>query len=158
MMKNFLMNLLLAFLWLTLTGSLSYSNFIFGYVAGFLILWILNRNETGKGYFLKVPKIISFLFFFLKEMIVANAQVAYDVITPKYFFRPGIIKYKMHAKTDLEVNLLSAAIALTPGTIAVDVSDDKQSIFIHVMYLKDKESFVSYLENVLEKKLLEAMR
>lgn len=158
MLKNFLMNLLLAFLWLTLTGSLSYGNFIFGFVAGFLILWILNRNEKDQSYFLKVPKIIGFLFFFLYEMIVANLQVAYDVITPNYFFKPGIVKYKMNARTDLEINLLSAVIALTPGTIVIDVSDDKKSIYIHVMYLKDKETFITYIENVLERKLLEALR
>lgn len=152
------MNLLLAFLWLTLTGSLSYSNFLFGYIAGFFILWILNRNEGDQRYFLKVPKAIGFLLFFLYEMIVANLQVAYDVITPNYFFTPGVIKYQMKAKTDLEINLLSAVIALTPGTIVIDVSDDKKSIYIHVMYLKDRETFLSYIENVLEKKLLDVLR
>lgn len=158
MMKNFLMNLLLSFIWITLTGSLSYGSFLFGFLIGFVILWILNRNEGDRRYFLKVPKAIGFMFFFLYEMVVANLQVAYDVITPKYFFKPGIVKYTMGAKSDLEINLLSAVIALTPGTIVVDVSEDKKSIYIHVMYLKDKEKFISYIENVLERKLLDVLR
>ncbi|HIX55416.1 MAG TPA: Na+/H+ antiporter subunit E [Candidatus Sphingobacterium stercoripullorum] len=158
MVNNFLMNLLLAFTWLTLSGSFSYGTFIFGFILGFLILWFLHRNDEDISYFTKVPKMIGFLLFFLYEMIVANVQVAYDVITPNYFFRPGIVKYNMHAKTDLEINLLAAVIAMTPGTIVVDVSEDKKSIYIHVMYMKDKQKFLTYVENVLERKLLNALR
>jgi multicomponent Na+:H+ antiporter subunit E len=158
MVKNFLMNLLLSFIWVALTGSMYYSNFLFGFMLGFFILWILSRNEEDKRYFTRVPKTIGFIFFFLYEMIVANIQVAYDVITPKYFFKPGIICYPMEAKTDLEINLLSTVISMTPGTLILDVSEDKKSLFIHVMYLKDKEQFVAQIKKGFEKKLLEILR
>ncbi len=158
MMKHFLMNLLLSFIWVALTGSLYYSNFLFGYLLGFFILWILNRNEEDQRYFYRVPKIISFLFYFLYEMLAANMQVAYDVITPRYFFKPGIVKFPMRARTDLEINLLSTIISMTPGTLILDVSEDKTTLYIHVMYLKDKEAFISQMKNGIEKKLLEILR
>src|SRR5690606_9790155 len=120
------MNLLLAFIWVALTGTLIVSNFIFGFVLGFFILWLMTRNEWDKRYFSRVPKIIGFFFYFLYEMIKANLQVAYDVITPNYFMRPGIIRYPMDAKTDFEINMLAAVIALTPGTLFLDVSEDKK--------------------------------
>ncbi|MBP3942354.1 Na+/H+ antiporter subunit E [Sphingobacteriaceae bacterium WQ 2009] len=158
MMKHFLMNLLLSFIWVALTGSMYYSNFLFGFLLGFFILWIMNRNEDDQRYFFRVPKIISFLFYFLYEMIAANLQVAYDVITPKYFFKPGIVKYPMKARTDLEINLLSTIISMTPGTLILDVSEDKTTLYIHVMYLKDKDQFIAQMENGIEKKLLELLR
>lgn len=157
-MKHFLMNLLLSFIWVALTGSMYYSNFLFGFLLGFFILWIMNRNEDDQRYFFRVPKIISFLFYFLYEMIAANLQVAYDVITPKYFFKPGIVKYPMKARTDLEINLLSTIISMTPGTLILDVSEDKTTLYIHVMYLKDKDQFIAQMENGIEKKLLELLR
>jgi len=157
MVKQFLMNLLLSFIWVALTGSMYYSNFLFGYLLGFLILWIMNRNETDQRYFYRVPKIIGFVFYFLYEMLVANLQVAYDVITPKYFFKPGIVRFPMKATSDVEINLLAMFISLTPGTILLDISEDKKSVFIHVMYLDDKEKFISRMRNS-ERKILDILR
>lgn len=158
MIKQFLMNLLLSFIWVALTGSMYYTNFLFGFLLGFFILWVMNRNEMDQRYFYRVPKTISFLFFFFYQMIIANLQVAYDVITPKYFFKPGIVKYRMDAKSDFEINLLSTFISLTPGTLILDVSDDKKILYIHVMYLHDKQKFMTELKNNVERKLLEILR
>lgn len=158
MVKQFLMNLLLAFIWVALTGALYYSNFLFGFLVGFAILWVMNRAEEDKRYFTRVPKTIYLIFYFLYEMIRANIQVAYDVITPKYFFKPGIVKYPMSARTDLEINLLSTVISLTPGTLILDISEDKKTLYIHVMYLKDKRSFIKQMKNGIERRLLEILR
>ncbi len=152
------MNLLLCFIWIALTGSMYYTNFLFGFLLGFFILWIMNINETDQRYFYRVPKTAGFVLYFLYEMIVANIQVAYDVITPKYFFKPGIIRYPLNARTDFEINLLATIISLTPGTLILDISDDKSALYIHVMYLKDKDKFIAQLKNGFERRLLEIIR
>lgn len=157
-MKHFLMNLLLSFIWVALTGSMYYSNFLFGFLLGFFILWVMNRQDADRRYFNKVPKTIGFIFYFLYEMIAANVQVAYDVITPNYFFKPGIIRYPLEATTDIEINLLSTMISMTPGTLILDISEDKKSLFIHVMYLKDREHFIAQIKKGFEHKLLEILR
>jgi multicomponent Na+:H+ antiporter subunit E len=157
MVNKFLMNLLLSFIWVALTGSMDYSNFLFGFLLGFFILWVMNKNEEDHRYFYRVPKIIGFVFYFLYEMIMANLQVAYDVVTPKYFFKPGIVRFPLTATSDLEINLISMFISLTPGTILLDVSDDKKWIFIHVMYLDSKEKFISRMK-YSEGRILEIVR
>jgi multicomponent Na+:H+ antiporter subunit E len=158
MTKNFLMNLLLSFLWVALTGSLSYSGFLFGFILGFFVLWIMNRNEKDRRYFYRLPKIFSFVFYFLYQLLKANALVAYDVVTPKYFFRPGIVRYPLNARSDFEINLLSTLISLTPGTLIMDVSEDKKTLYIHAMYLKTPEAFVEELRTGIERRLLEILR
>lgn len=152
------MNLLLSFIWVALTGSMYYSNFLFGFLIGFFILWIMNREETDRRYFNRVPKTIGFFIFFLYEMIVANIQVAYDVITPNYFFKPGIVRYPMEANSDIEINLLSTVISMTPGTLILDISEDKKSLYIHVMYLRDRDAFIAQIKNGFERRLLEILR
>lgn len=152
------MNLLLSFIWVALTGEMLYTNFLFGFLLGFGILWIMNRAEEDQRYFTRVPKTLLLLLSFVYEMIKANIQVAYDVITPKYFFKPGIVRYPMSARSDLEINLLSTFISLTPGTLILDISEDKKTLYIHVMYLKDKQSFIKETKNKVEKKLLEILR
>ncbi|MFC7526514.1 Na+/H+ antiporter subunit E [Parapedobacter sp. GCM10030251] len=158
MVKQFLMNLLLAFIWVALTGVLYYTNFLFGFAIGFFLMWLMNRNESDHRYFTRVPKIIGFFLYFLYEMIKANLQVAYDMVTPKFFMKPGIVKYPMNAKSDVEINLLSTVISLTPGTLILDVSEDRKVLYIHVMYLKDKEQFIQQIKDGFERRLLEILR
>lgn len=152
------MNLLLSFIWVALTGEMYYANFLFGFILGFFILWIMNFKGEDQRYFTRIPKAILFVFYFLYKLLLANVQVAYDVITPKYFFKPGIIRYPMEAKTDIEINLLSTVISLTPGTLILDISDDKKILYIHVMYLRGKQEFIMDIRNGFEKKLLELLR
>ncbi|MGV3762364.1 Na+/H+ antiporter subunit E [Parapedobacter sp.] len=158
MVKHFLMNLLLAFTWVALTGVLYYSNFLFGFAIGFFLLWLMNRNETDQRYFNRVPKIIGFVLYFIYEMVKANIQVAYDVVTPKFFMKPGIVRYPMEAKSDFEINMLSTMIALTPGTLVIDVSKDRKAIYIHAMYMKSREDFIEQIKERVERRLLEIIR
>ncbi len=158
MTKNFLMNLLLSFIWVALTGALSYSGFLFGFVLGFFVLWAMNRSEEDRRYFYRIPKAFNFVFYFLYLMLKANLQVAYEVVTPRYNFKPGIIRFPLNTETDFEINVLSTLISLTPGTLILDVSDDKKALYIHAMYLYDKESFIAELKTGLEHKLLEILR
>lgn len=158
MVKQFLMNLLLAFIWVALTGSLYFSNFYFGFLLGFFILWLMNRNGGDQRYFSRVPKIIGFILYFLYELIKANIQVAFDVITPRFFMKPGIVRYPMAARSDFEINMLSTVISLTPGTLIMDISEDKTVLYIHVMYLRDKDQFINQLKNGFERRLLEIIR
>ncbi len=158
MIRLFLMNLLLSFIWVALTGSMYYTNFLFGFLLGFGILWIMNRHDSDQRYFFRVPKVLSFVLYFLVQIIKANLQVAYDVMTPKYFMKPGIVRYPLNATTELEINLLSTMISLTPGTLIVDISEDKKILYIHVMYLTDPKAFVKEMKTGLERKLLEILR
>ncbi len=63
------------------------------------------------------------------EMVKANFDVAYRVITGK--IEPGIVKITPDLKTDLGVTFLANSITLTPGTLTVDVDDEKSELYIH---------------------------
>jgi multicomponent Na+:H+ antiporter subunit E len=152
------MNLLLTLIWVALTGEFTFINFSFGFILSFFILWLMARTPEEKRYFDRLPKIISFTFFFFKELIKANLQVAYDVITPKFYMQPGIVKIPLDATTDLEITLLANLITLTPGTLSLDVSDDKKVLYVHAMYIKDKDQFIQSVKTGFERRLLEILR
>lgn len=158
MQKQLLLNLLLTFVWVALTGSFLFTNFFFGFVLGYFILWLLYSRDPGETYFDRLPKIISFIFFFLYELMVANLEVAYDLITPRFFMKPGIVRFELTAKTDMEITMLSNLISLTPGNLILDVSDDKKVLYIHVMYLPDRDKFVKRIKEGFERRLLNILR
>jgi multicomponent Na+:H+ antiporter subunit E len=149
---------MLTLIWVALTGAFTYVNMLIGFVISYFILWILSRNSEDRRYFTIVFKIIGFFFFFLWEMLKANWQVAYEVMTSNLHMKPGIVKIELEAKTDLEITLLSNLISLTPGTLVIDVSDDRKVMYVHGMYLEDKAKFIESIKIGLEKPLLNIMR
>ena len=162
MIKQFLLNLLLSLVWVALTKHLDYTNFLFGFILGFFILWLLARtmksDSSEKGYFYRVPKIIMFILYFIYEMIRANIEVAREIITPDLHMTPGIIAYKHSLKSDFEITMFTYMVALTPGTMVMKISGDKKTLYIHAMYLKDKEKFIEKMKSGLERKLIEILR
>ncbi len=158
MRGKFLINIILTIIWVFLTGSFEAVNFIFGFAVSFFILWIISSKDGDDKYFKLIPKLISFFFFFLWEVIVANIQVAYEVMTIKHNMKPGIVKVPLDAETNLEITLLANLITLTPGTLSLDVSDDKKVLYIHTMYVHDREDFIRGIKNGFERRLLEILR
>jgi len=141
-----------------LSGNTSIPNFGFGFALGFVILYLTVRGADNRKYFYRVPKTLRFILHYLYEMLKANVQVAVSISKKKLDVAPAIIKYPLEAKTDFEITMLSNFISLTPGTLVMDVSDDKKVMYIHTLYYKDKESFVNYIRQHLEKRLLEVIR
>ncbi|MBB4119298.1 multicomponent Na+:H+ antiporter subunit E [Mesonia hippocampi] len=158
-MKNrFLSNILLTFIWVAITGDFQFANYVFGFVLSFVIMYLVTRGKESAKYFKIIPKLIAFVFFFFYELIKANLQVAFDVITPKFYMKPGIVSVPLDAETNLEITLLANLITLTPGTLSLDVSHDKKVLYIHAMYISDKEEFIKSIKNGFEKRLLEILR
>lgn len=158
MQKRFLLNVILTLIWITLTGTFTYINLFIGFIISFFILWIISRNSEDNRYFTIAFKIVAFFFFFLYEMLKANMEVTYELMTFHLHMKPGIVKIELEARTDLEITLLSNLISLTPGTLVVDVSDDRKVMYVHGMYLEDKVKFIQSIKTGLEKPLLNIMR
>jgi len=141
-------------MWVFLTGSYQLTSFSFGFLIGFVIMWIIGSQKQSNKYVKIIPRIIGFIFYFLYEVIVANIQVAYEVMTPNLYVKPGIIKIPLDVTTNTEISILANLITLTPGTLSIDVSDDKKVLYVHSMYVSDKEKFVQDIKNGFERRIL----
>lgn len=159
-MKYLIYNIFLTFVWLTLTMKVSVSNFIFGFIISYFVLWFVQRGSKKSKYFTMIKHSLSFLIIFIKEVIYGSLRIGYDIITPKHNMNPGIIAFPLDAKTDLEITLLANAITLTPGTTSLAVSRDKCTLYIYNVYIhkEGKDININVIKNGLEKKLLEVLR
>lgn len=157
-MIGFSWNILLALAWTTLSGNFSGLNFLFGFVLGYIALALLQKElPILHGYAQRVPRFFLFLVFFAKELLKANMKVAFDVLTPPWHMQPGVIALSLEAKTDLEITMVANFISLTPGTLSLDVSNDRRVLFIHAMFLQNEEELLADLKET-ERRILEIMR
>lgn len=153
-----LLNLLLAMLWTLLTGELRPSNFIVGFALGYLALWLVLRASGVPRYFQKIPLLLGFVGFFLRELIVASFRVAHDVVTPRMKLRPGIVAIPLDVRTDGAITLLANLITLTPGALSLDVSPDRSVLFIHSMYASDPDAVRREIKEGFERRVLGLLR
>lgn len=157
-MNILLLNIVLALVWALLTGEFRPTNLLLGFGLGYLTLWLAQRAVGPSVYFTKVPQAISFVLFFLWELVVANVRVAVDVLTLRQRMRPRIIAVPLEASSQLEIAMLANLISLTPGTLSLDVATDQRVLYIHAMYAEDAEAVQREIKNGLERRLLALLR
>lgn len=156
-MNYFLLNIVLAVAWAALSGQLTIQNLVGGFVIGYLML-LVSRNALGEhcaDYVNKVRQVVGFALFFLWELILANLRVAWEVLTPGHGMHPAIVAIPLDLKSDLEILLLANVITLTPGTLSLDVSLDKRTLYVHAMYVEDIEVFRRSIKQGFEKRIRE---
>jgi len=157
-MRVLLLNLLLMGLWVASTGVFTYSNGVLGFAVGFLVLFWLKPLLGTTAYFRKLPLTLWFSMVFLWEVLKANVRVAWDVVTPKKLRSPGIVAVPLDAKTDMEITILANLITLTPGSLCVDVSEDRGTLYVHEMFVDDPETIRRHIKARFERWILELLR
>ncbi len=154
----FLLNLFLAGGFAVIMGQLNISGFIAGFVIGYFALWVTRPLYGDSPYFVRVIKLIKLAASFIWQLLVSNFRVLWEVITPTHSSRPAVIGVALDAETDFEIMLVANMISLTPGTLSLDVSEDRTRLYVHVMFLDDVETTRKAIKDGIEKKVLEALR
>jgi multicomponent Na+:H+ antiporter subunit E len=73
---------------------------------------------------------------------------------------PGVIAIPLDARTDAEITLLANLITLTPGSVSLDLSEDRRVLYVHAMYIDggDVEAYRRSVKEGLERRVLELLR
>ena len=154
----FLINVLLALAWGAVTGSFQPLNLAFGFALGSLVLWLIREQFGTTGYFQRTQRLISLGLLFLYELVLSSLRVARSVLTPGYPFKSGFVAFPLTTDRDVEITLLANLITLTPGTLSVDVSDDRRTLYIHAIDVPDPEALCRDIADGFERRIMEALR
>jgi multicomponent Na+:H+ antiporter subunit E len=81
-------------------------------------------------------------------------------IAAESYVCPGVIAIPLDARTDAEIALLANLITLTPGSVTLDLSEDRRVLYVHAMYIDggDVEAYVRSVKEGLERRVLELLR
>ncbi|MCY8511477.1 Na+/H+ antiporter subunit E [Bacillus mojavensis] len=153
-----LLNVFLAFCWMFLSNDGSAAGFITGFILGMISLFFFRRFLAHPFYLWKIFSIIKLFLIFIRELYLANVSVLKTVLSPKLDIKPGIFAFKTELTTDWEITLLSLLITLTPGTLVMDISDDRTILYIHAMDIEDAEKAIFDIRESFEKAIQEVSR
>lgn len=107
-----------AILGLAITGVLAYV-----FVSTSDVWWRIRWTPAGLFHFL------AYSGTFFIELVKANIAMMRVVYSPRIDIKPGIVKIRTRLKSPIGRLALANTIALTPGSLVMDIRDE--TIFIH---------------------------
>ena len=134
-------SILLALAWAALQGEISLVNIVVGYAFGYIILALLARGGVMPSTLAsRTLRALELAGFFAWELALANIRVARDVVRPHTTIRPAVVAVPLDVTSDAEILLLSMLINITPGSVTIDLSDDRRTLYVHVMHMESPEA------------------
>lgn len=145
----------LALAWVAVTGEVSLGNLLEGTVLSALLLALVRRPPRRVLRLERAPKALGLALYFLKELLLANAAVARSVLSPASSLSPGIVAVPLDLTTDAGIATLANLVTLTPGTLSLDVSEDRRTLYVHALHVSDPEVFRRELKDGFERRVKE---
>lgn len=98
------------------------------------------------------------LFHFYKGTVPCQCQCDEISLISKTEYQTGYFAFKTELTKDWEITMLSLLITLTPGTLVMDISDDRTILYIHAMDIEDAEKAIFDIRESFEKAIQEVSR
>lgn len=176
-MYTLLRILFLTLVWCALQGTFAPVTVVLGAVVGGGVLlfvqplyedevtdWKLSsavHPQTAVARLKRVVWFFDMLAYFVYALVLSSLQVARAILTPNMNLSPGVIAIELDesSDSDLEIMTLANLISLTPGTLSLEVSSDKQVLYIHSMFLDGEEAGETraYIKRTLERRVIRAL-
>ena len=146
-------SILLAIAWAALQGEVTLVNLLVGYIVGYAILALLGRGGVMPSTLAsRTAYAVSLAAFFTWELLVANFRVAADVLRGNQI-EPAVVAIPLDITTDGEILLLSMLINITPGSVTIDLSDDRRTLYVHVMHMKSADETRREIKDGFERRV-----
>ena len=147
----------LAVIWVVLWGQLDARSAVGGLAVGALLVFGMPEQRRIPFHALRPVWITWAILRYGWMVLTANAQVAWEVMTPGSKVREGIVAVRIVGQSDAVISALAHAISGTPGTLIVDVDQSNGTIlYVHFLHLRSvEEARVEILE--LERMLIKAI-
>lgn len=154
---QFLLNLLIAVLWVFLKDESSFEvpTFIAGFLIGIVIIFLMHRFFGTPFYLKRVISMVKLLWIFNYELVTSSLLIMKQILIPSTNIEPGIFTYETRLKNDWQITALALLLMLTPGSVVLRVSPEGNKFYIHAMDIKDSKPLVLKSIRMYEKIILE---
>ncbi len=166
-----ILNILFAIAWMALNNAYTPVDFVAGLLFGFLVIIVSRRVLTReplslqswftfsarRNYPLLVWRWAAFIVFGFWSIVKANIVMARIVLSPQLRLQPGIIAIPLDITSEIGITILSNLITLTPGTVALDVSSDRKTLYLHAMDARDPDALRRETKQEFERRVMELL-
>lgn len=129
----FLQASILLIIWLVFSGKYDVMHITFG-IVGVILVILMNYRLSRVNLFpereepnipIKIYRLPVYILWLVKEIFLANLQVAYLVIHPEMPIEPKLLTFRTKLPSASAKVILGNSITITPGTLTVDIEHNK---------------------------------
>jgi multicomponent K+:H+ antiporter subunit E len=135
-------SLMLLIVWLMLNSTLSLGHILLGSVLGIVIPLLCAPLRVPQPKIKRPLKAITYVLVVLKDVLVANIEVALLVVGPLHRIKPGYVAVPLDLVDIFPITVLSSTVTMTPGTVSAELSSDKKWLYVHVLDMPENEQEV----------------
>lgn len=146
--------LLMAF-WLLLTHRFTFGNVFLAAILAWLIPLAVSRVRTPVTPVQKSLKFVFFMWLLLVDIIASNIVVAKQVLGSPQRLQPGFVAIPLDLTEALPITMLGSTISLTPGTVSIEISADRKTLYVHALHVTNETMLIDRIKNRYEKPLKE---
>ncbi|HWU65046.1 MAG TPA: Na+/H+ antiporter subunit E [Ensifer sp.] len=157
-MTRLVVLVLFTLVWAAVTGSFTVLNLGFGLLISGLALFLIRESVQPSRIAVRPLKVLALIVLFFRELALSAFKVAVLVTRRDMNLKPGILAFPLKVDRDFEITLLANLITLTPGTLSVDVSQDRRFLYVHALDCADPAATIRDIADGFEAKILEAFR
>ncbi len=129
---------LLVGLWLLAWGQVTVPNLASGVLVAAALLVVFPPGRRASGPLGLSPAAVGRLVLYLHvQLLISNLFMARQILRRRPEGRPGVLAHPLRQPSEEVVTLMTSVIALSPGTMTVDVDDDSATIYVHFFLLSD---------------------
>lgn len=152
--------IVLAVVWMAVTGSVTLANLVLGIAIAALALLLLRDRFPAKGGLHRALRLAALGVVFLRELLLSAISVGILTLRPnvRKSISPAIIAFPLTVTRDIEITLLANLITLTPGTLSLDVSPDKKLLYVHALNCESPDALKRSIAEGFERSIIEAFR
>ncbi|WP_222192677.1 Na+/H+ antiporter subunit E [Modestobacter italicus] len=129
----------LVLIWILLWGTWSWANLLSGILVAVLVTNVLPLPAVVGGVRVHPVALLVFTWYFLKDLVVSSAQVAWQAIRPSGMQQGAIIAVQLRTDSDLLLTIISEALTLVPGSIVLDLDRPRRTLGIHLLHVDDAD-------------------
>lgn len=89
------------------------------------------------------------------DIVLANWAVARRVVGPIDALKPAFIEVPLDLRDPMVATILGSIVTLTPGTVSIDVDQERWVLFFHALDAPDPEELVRQIKRQYETPLKE---
>jgi len=150
-----ILSMVILVLWLVLASSVGIGQVLLGAIIAITIP-IATASFWPEP--IKVVRPLTGLRLFvvlLWDVLVANVRVARLVVGPLDRLRPQFIEVPLDLDDRLVSVILGSVVALTPGTVSVDIDRRRHTLLVHALDVEDQQKLIDTIKTRYEAPLKE---
>ena len=139
-------------IWVLAWGSLSFANVLSGAAVAALMVWLAPDTFPGvrRAPAFRVRPVCRFGLHVAQQIVLSNLALSRVVLAKRSRIHTGVMAVPLPERSDGLLTLIVNVMALSPGTIPLQITREPPVLYVHVLQMGDIEASRRQVERLVE--------